>query len=572
MWLQLDAKKSPLALLAQTCSQIGADPPTGKSLLGTLDSGKSSGKGSSSKSSGEQSREKSSPSSGGQGAAQPASTEGVRSSFKPYESCLGREKASSPEEQRAASSHSASGRSRTPGSKRCSSNQSASSGRAVTPQGRRTVTPNGEATRESPASRSASSSAAAGGLSEVSSGSRGQTGSPMSSKSVYSTAGMLGMTEQSMKDLPLGTFKPGATLPVSTSAAYLGYPPQLPIDVMASSLMSQHHAALKNGLASNPYLSYARMKTVSGVDTLVPVCRDPFCTGCQLNPHYLATSSASKVPTTTAASCPAGCAQCDHKPAPSPYGPLSAHTAAAYAHAQLAALAAASQLPYVCNWIAGDTAYCGKRFSSSEELLQHLRSHTSVSAGDPSAAAAALSLLSPPGLPPGHPLLSRTYPTPPLSPLATGRYHPYGKPSSMMQPSLSSLGLALPPHHPAAGLPPYFSPYSLYGGPRLGAASGMHPWVIGYYEGWSGAPLWSTERIPWIVNQPSIQRAYHAGGNTTFNCDFFVWSYTRRNAVLARFETADMWVCECDLLFRPREKPCTNVWRLLRHHWKRAWK
>ncbi|XP_043270094.1 zinc finger protein Elbow-like [Venturia canescens] len=470
----LDAKKSPLALLAQTCSQIGADPPTGKSLLGALDGGKSSGKSSSSKSSSEQSREKSSPSSGGQGGQQ-ASTEGVRSSFKPYESCLGREKASSPEEQRAASSHSASGRSRTPGSKRCSSNQSASSGRAVTPQNRRTLTPNGEATRESPASRSASS-AAAGGLSEVSTGSQAQGGSPMSSKSVYSTAGMLGMTDQSMKDLPLGTFKPSSTLPVSTSAAYLGYPPQLPIDVMASSLMSQHHAALKNGLGSSPYLSYARMKTVSGVDTLVPVCRDPFCTGCQLNPHYLATSSASKVPTTTSASCPAGCAQCDHKPATSPYGPLNTHTAAAYAHAhaQLAALAAASQLPYSCSWMGGDTPYCGKRFASSEELLQHLRSHTSVSAGDPSTAAA-LSLLSPPGLPPGHPLLSRTYPTPPLSPLATGRYHPYGKPSSMMQPSLSSLGLALPPHHPAAGLPPYFSPYSFYGGPRLGAASGMHP-------------------------------------------------------------------------------------------------
>lgn len=482
----LDAKKSPLALLAQTCSQIGADPPSNKPLLGSLEKSSTGGKSKSS----DQSRDKSSPA--GNGSA--GTTDSTKTSFKPYESCLGREKASSPDEQRSASSHSASGRSRTPGSgsKRCPSNQSASSARAVTPQGRKTATPNGEMARESPASRTSTTNPSSGhrSLEQESGNSSGQpsVSSPslQAKPASYSPAGVLAMTDPSIKDLPLGTFKPGVSLPSSTSAAYLGYSPQLPIDVMASSLMSQHHAALKNGLvAANPYLSYARLKSGSGPDTLMPVCRDPYCTGCQLNSHLLASSAAGavangKLPPTTAAgpgSCPAGCAQCDHKPsaASSPYGPLGV---AAYAHAQLAALAAASQLPYVCNWIAGDTAYCGKRFSTSDELLQHLRSHTSVSGnagGDPSAAA--LSLLSPSvGLPPTHPLFSRTYPTPPLSPLATARYHPYGKPSPLLPPSLSSLGLPLPPPHPhtAAGLPPYFSPYSLYAGPRLGAASGMH--------------------------------------------------------------------------------------------------
>ncbi|XP_012253817.2 zinc finger protein Elbow [Athalia rosae] len=474
----LDAKKSPLALLAQTCSQIGADPPSSKSLLAPLDKSATC---KSSKINSDQSREKSSPSIP-PSVESSSSTSSMKSSFKPYESCLGREKAASPDDhhqQRAPSSHSSSGRARTPGSgsKRCSSNQSASSARAATPQGgRKTATPTGDSvTRESPCSRSTHP--------EIH-GSQAPANSPsLPSKSSYSPAGVLAMTDPALKDIPLGTFKPGVSLPVSTSAAaaYLGYPSQLPIDVMASSLMSQHHAALKNGLG-NPYLGYARMKTSSGADTLVSVCRDPYCTSCQLNSQLIATSQASKMSTNSGA-CPAGCAQCDHKPSASPYGHLGAHSpvAAAYAHAQLAALAAASQLPYVCNWIAGDAAYCGKRFSTSEELLQHLRSHTNVSGGggDPSsaaAAAAALSLLSPPGLPPSHPLLSRSYPTPPLSPLATARYHPYGKPSPLMPPSLSSLGIPMPPHpHHAPGLHPYFSPYSLYGGPRLGAASGMHP-------------------------------------------------------------------------------------------------
>ena len=101
----------------------------------------------------------------------------------------------------------------------------------------------------------------------------------------------------------------------------------------------------------------------------------------------------------------------------------------------------------MCNWIAGDN-YCGKRFTSSEELLQHLRTHTSLavpaSESAASAASSYSSLLNPALHPHSHLLASssalhRTYPTPPLSPLSMARYHPYSKPpSASVLPSLST--------------------------------------------------------------------------------------------------------------------------------------
>lgn len=498
--LQLDAKKSPLALLAQTCSQIGVDPPTSKSSTSHDKFNKSTSKSSSDLSN----RDKTSPAMHNNNnnnlnlsMSSLSSDSSKMSSFKPYESCVTQDKSSSPESPRPPSSHHNSGsnsRSRTPGNssgKRCSSNQSASSsgGRATTPQSRKSATPSNEGTRESPNARIANQDIAT------------SSGSPtLHTKAAYSSAHLDSLA--GFRPMNLMSTAATAATTTTTAASYHGlpFPPQLShMDPMtASSLMSQHHAAaaavaMKSGLA-HPYLSYARMKTPTGADTLVPVCRDPYCTGCQFSSHLMGGTappnsingtkgSPSGQPGPNSTTCPAGCAQCDHKPMSAAAAAAAAAATSPYAayHAQLVALAAASQMPYVCNWISSDAAYCGKRFSNSDELLQHFRSHTSgaQSAADSSAAAAttaaALSLLSPQGLAPGHPLLSRTYPTPPLSPLAAARYHPYGKPYGA--PGLSTLGLPLPPPHGlpgAAGLPPYFSPYSLYGS-RLGAASGMHP-------------------------------------------------------------------------------------------------
>lgn len=119
-----------------------------------------------------------------------------------------------------------------------------------------------------------------------------------------------------------------------------------------------------------------------------------------------------------------------------------------------------------CNWVGPDTSYCGKRFAASDELFQHLRQeHTGNAIPDSllnASSASTNSLLA---------ALPRAYPTPPLSPLSSARYHPY-KSSQLLPPSSSgSIAAGLMPPHPS--LAPYFSPYAaLY--PRMNS-SNLHP-------------------------------------------------------------------------------------------------
>lgn len=99
-------------------------------------------------------------------------------------------------------------------------------------------------------------------------------------------------------------------------------------------LLSQHQSMLK-AAAMNPYLNYARMKAAAGAnDMMMGVCRDPYCTGCSLSSHFLGKNGSQ---------CPPGCT-CDHSASKA----MASNPAAAMAyHAQLAQLAAASQMPYV---------------------------------------------------------------------------------------------------------------------------------------------------------------------------------------------------------------------------------
>lgn len=290
--------------------------------------------------------------------------------------------------------------------------------------------------------------------------------------------------------LPYGPYSlpnipfPGGMSPSAEALAAAGYPYGLPgsYSLASAHALAAHHAALKSGssAALSQYMQYARMRSPGTSSS----CKDPFCTNC-----------VSSVPQTSHLSqCTSpGCTQCSHEktmqglglfglPGSNPlHSPFSVPSSASVGLTHLHNLYAQNLLTqqgqqHVCNWMIG-SEYCGKRFNSSEELLQHLRSHTS---GGEAALSAynslGLSIPPHPDLPPGlsgylgssgsisPETLRRMYPTS-ISPLSgsalSNRYHPYkstlqNMPSGIPQQSLTSLG-------------PYYSPYSLYA-QRIGAA------------------------------------------------------------------------------------------------------
>lgn len=408
----LDAKKSPLALLAQTCSQIGADSPNTKPLLSTLDKKKS--------------ESRSSPKS--DKPSQRATPSETKLAFKPYEATVLSRKSdeSRPSSQKSADTDKKSsvGSDRKSASPSDSvSNPNASESGTPGPDSKGKSTP--ESTTQKPHTPSAS---------------------PIIRSGLEVMHGH--------KESPLGAYKSlGSTLPGSLGSplSSLCCPPGLEHTAtnpafrppFPGATYSHHHML---GGYPGPYVSYARVKTPSGGEALVPVCKDPYCTGCQFSLQNQLMAGAT-------GPCPSGCTQCDHQK---------------YNLAMAMSLGAPGSLgypslgrPYVCNWIAGDS-YCGKRFVTSEELLQHLRTHTSTSAE------ASASLLNHSALLSSAALHRGGYPSAPLSPLSAARYHPYAKPGMPGSLAASPYSAFNP-----ASLGPYYSPYALYG-QRLGSAA-VHP-------------------------------------------------------------------------------------------------
>lgn len=448
----LDAKKSPLALLAQTCSNIGADNPNHKPLIPTLEKSKDV----------EKSKEKSME----------------EKSFKPYESSKKEEKSSDNE-------------SKTPTSK----SGTPATGN-TTPSGNGSVGPCGKSTPSSDTPKSESSSL------PNSCGSGSASQNTLSGLGYGSSLGLdlargdssSAKDSLSLSHLGLGAYKGlnnainplvncagctpvGGPIPVDAATTGHTFPPSIATQSGMSPLKPSSYSTL------SPYVGYARVKTAAGGTTLVPVCRDPYCTNCQFSLQSAQLSS-----------CPGGCTQCTHdrlvaaQPGlPSLMPSLAGSTSPAGGgpgmpgfNSQLYSPSVLAR-PNVCSWMVGDT-YCGKRFATSEELLQHLRTHTNLSAGDSATTLPVFSpalSVSPGGLAACHlhytsaPSLTtpaglrRTYPTSlsPVTGLSANRYHPY-------KPSIPAFPTAPLPSLPHPSLGMYYSPYSLYG-QRLGPP--VHP-------------------------------------------------------------------------------------------------